>query len=221
MATETISLTPELTQYLRSVSVREPAALTRLREDTAKLARGSMQIPPEQGQFLRLLVQMMGVRKAVEAGTFTGYSSTCIALGMRAGGQLVCCDVSEEWTRRAREAWREAGVEDRIDLRIGPAMATLDALIAGGGAGTYDFAFLDADRPNNRNYIERVHVLLRPHGLCVIDNVLWKGRVIDPAWDDEDTTAVREFNAALYDDSRFSVSMLPVGDGITLAMKRS
>lgn len=219
MATDTIQLTPELAVYMRSVSVQEPAVLTRLREDTAKLERGSMQIPPEQGQFLRVLVHLLGVRRALEVGTFTGYSSTCIALGMPADGRLTCCDVSEEWTQRAREAWREAGVSERIDLRIGPALDTLDRMIEGGESGTLDFVFLDADRPNNRRYIERAYVLLRPRGVCLIDNVLWKGRVIDPAWDDADTQAVREFNANLYADPRFSVSMLPLGDGITLAMK--
>ncbi len=213
-------LTPELAGYLRNVSLQEPAVLTRLREDTAKLERGSMQITPEQGQFLQMLVQFGGVRRAVEVGTFTGYSSTCIALGMSADGKLTCCDVSDEWTRRARDAWREAGVEDRIDLRIGPALRTLDELVKS-ESGTFDFAFLDADRPNNRNYIERAHALLRPGGICAVDNVLWKGRVIDSAAEDADTVAVREFNAAMHADERFAICMLPVGDGLTLAMKRT
>ena len=174
MSRDHIQLTPELSDYLRQVSVREPDVLARLREDTAKMEKGAMQITPEQGQFMRLLVRLIGARKAVEIGTFTGYSSTAVALGLPADGRLVCCDVSEEYTARAREAWREAGVESRIELRIGPAVKTLDAMIANGDSATFDFAFIDADKPNYGAYLDRVYKLLRTGGLVVIDNVLWE-----------------------------------------------
>ncbi len=219
MSRDHIQLTPELSDYLRRVSLHEPQVLAKLREDTAKLENGTMQITPEQGQFMRLLVRLIGVRKALEIGTFTGYSSTAVALGLPADGRLICCDVSEEYTARAREAWREAGVESRIELRIGPAVKTLDAMIANGESGTFDFAFIDADKPNYGAYLDRVYRLLRTGGLAVVDNVLWSGRVIDASVNDDGTTAIREFNAKLKDDSRFTVSMLPLGDGVTLAMK--
>lgn len=219
MSNSHIEVTPELDAYLKRVSLREHPALLRLREDTAKLQQGSMQITPELGQFFTLLVRLMNVRRAVEIGTFTGYSATSIALGIPAGGKLICCDASKEWTSRARQAWQETGVEDRVELRLGPAVATLDEMLSAGEAGTFDFAFIDADKANYAAYLERVHVLLRPGGLCVIDNVLWHGRLIDPAFQDADTVAVRAFNEALAKDDRFSISLLPVGDGITLALK--
>lgn len=219
MSISHIEVTPELGEYLRRVSVREPEWLMRLRADTAQLAQGSMQITPELGQFLTLQVRILGVRKAVEIGTFTGYSSTSIALGMDPGGRLICCDVSEQWTNRARQTWREAGVEDRVELRLGPARVTLDSMLSDGERGTFDFAFIDADKTGYLDYLQRVHELLRPGGLCIIDNVLWHGRVIDPAVQDEDTAAVRAFNEALMADDRFAISLLPVGDGITLALK--
>lgn len=219
MSRDHIQLTPELSEYLRQVSLHEPEVLARLREETAKLEEGAMQITPEQGQFMRLLVRLIGVHKALEIGTFTGYSSTAVALGLPADGRLICCDVSEEYTARAREAWREAGVESRIELRIGPAVKTLDGLLANGDAGTFDFAFIDADKPNYGAYLDRVYQLLRTGGLVVIDNVLWSGRVIDPAVNDEGTTAIRDFNTKLKHDPRFTASMLPLGDGVTLAMK--
>jgi len=219
MSRDHIQLTPELSDYLRQVSLHEPEVLAKLREDTAKLENGAMQITPEQGQFMRLLVRLLCVRKALEIGTFTGYSSTAVALGLPADGRLICCDVSEEYTARAREAWREAGVESRIELRIGPAVKTLDAMIANGDSGTFDFAFIDADKPNYGAYLDRVYKLLRTGGLALVDNVLWSGRVIDPAVNDDGTTAIREFNTNLKDDPRFAISMLPLGDGVTLAMK--
>lgn len=219
MSRDHIQLTPELSDYLRRVSLHEPDVLARLREDTAKMENGEMQITPEQGQFMRLLVRLLRVRKALEIGTFTGYSSTAVALGLPADGRLICCDVSEEYTARAREAWREAGVESRIELRIGPAVQTLEAMIANGDSGTFDFAFIDADKPNYGAYLDRVYKLLRTGGLALIDNVLWSGRVIDPGVNDVGTTAIRQFNTKLKDDPRFTVSMLPLGDGVTLAMK--
>jgi O-methyltransferase len=219
MSNSHIEVTPELDRYLKRVSLREHPALLRLREDTAQLQHGSMQITPELGQFFTLLVRLMSVRRAVEIGTFTGYSATSIALGLAADGKLICCDASEEWTNRARQAWLETGVADRVELRLGPAVNTLDAMLARGESGTFDFAFIDADKTNYGAYLERVHALLRPGGLCVIDNVLWHGRLVDPDFQDPDTVAVRAFNEALAGDDRFSISLLPVGDGITLALK--
>lgn len=219
MSSTHIQVSEELAQYLRDVSLHEPDVLRRLREETSRMEHGRMQITPEQGQFMRLLVRLTGTRKALEIGTFTGYSSTLVALGLPEDGRLICCDRSEEWTSMARAAWREAGVESRIDLHIGPALETLDRLIAGGESGTFDFAFIDADKPNYSNYLDRAHTLLRTGGVAGIDNVLWHGRVLDSSDNNPDTVSIREFNRKLSTDSRFSISMLPIGDGLTLAMK--
>ena len=214
-----IHLTDDLASYLRDISLREPDALRRLREETAQLPKGSMQITPEQGQFMRLLVQLMNVRKALEVGVFTGYSSSSVALGLPAEGRLVACDISAEWTSIARRYWRELGVENRIDLRLGPALQTLRDLISAGEGGTFDFAFIDADKQTYEEYFECALVLLRQGGLVGIDNVLWHGRVIDSSLNDEETVAVRRFNKKLANDSRVTISTLPIGDGLTLAMK--
>jgi predicted O-methyltransferase YrrM len=214
-----IQLTETLAEYLRQISLREPDVLRRLRDETAKLPHGGMQITPEQGQFMRLLVKLIGARKTFEVGVFTGYSSTSVALGLPADGRLIACDVSAEWTTIARRYWREAGVESRIDLRLGPALPTLNKLVADGEAGTFDFAFIDADKPTYRDYYERALVLVRIGGLIAIDNVLWSGRVTDPAYTDPDTQAIREFNTIVAADSRVMVSMLPIGDGLTLVLK--
>ncbi|MCH7692463.1 MAG: class I SAM-dependent methyltransferase [Proteobacteria bacterium] len=220
MANRTITLSDGLYDYLLDVSLREPDVLRRLREETAKIPAAAMQIAPEQGQFMALLVELMGARKAIEVGTFTGYSSLSVALALPPGGRLVACDVNEEWTDVARRYWAEAGVADRIDLRLGPALETLDGLIGEGEAGTFDFAFIDADKAGYDAYYERILTLLRPGGLVSVDNVLWNGRVIDTAKQDADTRAIRAFNEKIHADPRVSLSLVPIGDGLTLARKR-
>ena len=212
-------LDPQLYDYILETSLREPEVLTRLREETARMPRARMQVAPDQGQFLGLLVRLIGARRIVEVGTFTGYSSTAMALALPADGKLVACDVSEEFTAVARRYWTEAGVADRIELRLAPAVDTLDALIAAGGAGSFDMAFIDADKTNYANYYERCLTLLRPGGLVAVDNVLWDGAVVDPADTGEDTLAIRAFNTAMKTDSRVVQSMLSIADGLTLAVK--
>lgn len=206
--------------YLASVSVREPAVLRRLREETASHPRATMQITPDQGQFMALLMQLMGARRTLEVGVFTGYSSLAVALALPAGGQIVACDVSDEYTSIARRYWKEAGVEHMIDLQLRPALETLHRLLGDGGGGTFDFAFIDADKANYEGYYESALELLRPGGLIMIDNVLWSGRVADPAENDPDTAAIRSLNEKLHADSRVTLSMLSIGDGVTLALKR-
>ena len=212
-------MTDRLAEYVREVTLREPDTLRRLREETEHHPQASCQIAPEQGQFLHLLVRLMGARKALEVGVFMGYSSTWVALALPADGKLVACDVSEQYTALARGTWRAAGVESRIDLRLAPALETLDALIAEGHAGTFDFAFIDADKPNYSNYYERALELLRPGGLIAVDNVLWKGKVADPEQQDEDTATIRAFNRQLQQDHRVALAMATMGDGLTLACK--
>ncbi|MCU1266469.1 MAG: O-methyltransferase, family 3 [Acidobacteria bacterium] len=207
-------------QYLVDVSVREPEVATRLREETQKMAQAQMQISPDQGQFMQLLVQLLRAQKTLEIGVFTGYSSLWVAWGLPDDGRIIACDVSEEYTAVARRYWKEAGVDRKIDLRLAPALATLDELIKAGDEGTFDFAFIDADKTNYENYYERALVLLRVGGLIAIDNTIWSGRVADPNAQDEDTVAIRRLNEKLYHDERVALSMLTVGDGLTLAMKR-
>jgi len=211
---------PELAAYIRSVSLREPDLLRRLREETAPRADASMQLSPEQGQFLGMLVRMTGATQALEVGVFTGISSLHVALAMPAEGRLVACDVNAETTAVARRYWSEAGVADKIDLRIAPALETLDALLHDGAEESFDFAFVDADKENYQHYYERVLKLLRPGGLAAFDNVLWHGTVIDDAVQDKDTRAIREFNARLHVDDRVWLSLVAIGDGLTLALKR-
>ncbi len=220
MSTRLLRMDETLADYVRSVSVREPDLFRRLREETAAFPKAHMQITPEQGQFFGLLIRLMGARRALEVGVFTGYSSLAIALALPEDGRLVACDISDECTRVARRYWREAGVEAKIELRLAPAVETLDALIASGAASSFDFVFIDADKPNYANYYERALTLLRPGGLVALDNVLWSGRVADPAENDPDTVALRAFNRSLHDDQRVLLSLLPVSDGITLALKR-
>jgi predicted O-methyltransferase YrrM len=212
-------ITDEMADYIRQVALREPEALRQQREATDLHPQASMQTSPEQGQFLHLLARVAGAKKTLEVGVFLGYSSTWVALALPAGGKVVACDRSEEFTAQARRLWREAGVEDKIDLRLGPALATLDALIAEGNAGSFDFGFIDADKVNYANYYERALVLVRPGGLIAIDNVLWDGKVIDPGKTDGDTEAIRAFNRKLHADERVSLSLVPLGDGLTLACK--
>lgn len=220
MSNRSISLTDSLYQYLLEVSLREPDLLLRLREETAADPSARMQISPEQGQFMALLARLTGARRCIEIGVFTGYSSLCVATALPEDGRIVACDVSEHWTSIARRYWAEAGVAGKIDLRLAPAVETLDALIAGGEAGSYDFAFIDADKEGYLAYYERALVLLRAGGLVVADNTLWSGRVADPEVADEDTVAIRHFNEHLHRDARVDLSLVPIGDGLTLARKK-
>jgi len=220
LSARSIHLTDKLYDYLLAVSLRDDKLLRRLRRETERMPMGGMQIAREQGQFMGLLVELMGAKKALEVGTFTGYSSLCVARALPADGRLVCCDVSEAFTRVARDYWREAGVAAKVTLELGPALRTLDRLIAGGSAGSFDFAFIDADKPNYRNYYERCLELVRPGGLIAVDNVLWGGRVADARQKDADTKAIRAFNKRLKGDRRILLSMLPLGDGLSLALKR-
>ncbi len=220
MSTRTLSLDDRLYEYLLQASLREPPVLARLRAETAALPMARMQISPEQGQFMALLVRLTGARRCLEIGTFTGYSALACALALPGDGRLVTLDISEEWTAIARRYWREAGVEGRIELRLGEAGATLAALGESALAGTFDFAFIDADKHAYAEYVERSAALLRPGGLIVIDNTLWGGRVVDTADHEPDTVAIRALNRALRDDERFDLSLLPVGDGLTLLRKR-
>jgi predicted O-methyltransferase YrrM len=217
---EDLTITGELWNYIRQVTLREPPLLQRLREETASSPQAMMQISPDQGQFMALLIHLLDARRTLEIGVFTGYSSLSVALALPDDGRVIACDINEEWTSIARRYWREAGVEKKIDLRLRPALETLDDLIAAGEGGRFDFAFIDADKGNYANYFERALVLVRPGGLIAIDNVLWYGRVIDPAFEDADTRAIRAFNGKLHTDERVWVSMLPVRDGLTLALKK-
>ncbi len=210
----------DIHNYILSVTLREPELLQRLREETASHPLSRMQIAPEQGQFMALLVQMLGAKKTLEIGVFTGYSSLSVALALPPDGKIVACDVSEDWTNVARRYWKEAGVEHKIDLHLAPAVETLSQLLADGEAGTFDFAFLDADKDNYDTYYELLLPLLRPGGTIAIDNVLWSGRVIDSEVNDADTVALKELNQKLHHDERISLSMLPIADGLTLAVKR-
>lgn len=220
MSNASLGLPDELNEYLRRVGVREHPLLARLREETAALPQHGMQIAPEQGALMAMLVQLMGARRCVEVGTFTGYSSLAVALALPDDGHITCFDVSEEWTAVARRYWAEAGVADRIELRLGPGVAGLDGLLAEGAAGTIDFAFVDADKTSYPLYHERLVELLRPGGLVAYDNVLWGGAVVDPAEDDDDVRAIRAVNETIAADERVSVSMIPIADGLTLARKR-
>ncbi len=224
MASHRTEIDDRLYDYLLATSLREPEVLRRLREETAGMPGAGMQIGPEQGQFMALLVELIGARRTLEIGTFTGYSALVVALALPPEGRVVACDVSEEYTAVARRYWAEAGVADKIDLHLAPAIETLDRLIApdpgGGQAGSFDFAFIDADKANYDAYFERVLTLLRPGGLVAIDNVLWDGKVIEVASEDPDTRAIQALNAKLSGDDRVTISLLPLGDGLTLARKR-
>jgi caffeoyl-CoA O-methyltransferase len=207
-------------RYLLEHSLREPAVCAELREATASHPHAGMQISPEQGQLMALLVQAIGAKRAIEIGTFTGYSALWVAMALPADGRLVCCDVNEEWTAIGQRFWAKAGVAPKIDLRIAPALETLDRLLAAGGAGAYDFAFIDADKTGYDAYYERCLQCLRRGGLIAIDNVLWGGSVADPKRRSADTLALRALNRKIHRDERVAMSMLPVGDGVTLALKR-
>jgi caffeoyl-CoA O-methyltransferase len=216
----TLGLPEELHAYLLDVGVREPDLLRQLREETAAMPEHDMQIAPEQGALMALLVELTGARRCLEVGTFTGYSSLSVALALPADGRLVCCDISREWTDIARRYWAQAGVADKIELRLGPALDTLDAMVIEGLAETFDFAFLDADKDNYPAYADRILTLLRRGGLMAIDNVFWGGEVAQPEVDNVSVRGIRELNRMLASDERVSLSMVPIADGLTLARKR-
>ncbi len=220
MSSRTLELTDRLYEYLLETSLREPPLLAELRAETAKLPMSVMQISPEQGQFMAFLVEAIGARRTIEVGTFTGYSALCVALALPADGTVIACDVSEEYTAVARRYWSRAGVADKIDLRLAPALDTLGRLVAEGGAGGFDFAFIDADKREYDRYYEATLELLRRGGVMCIDNVLWGGAVADPAKQDDDTRAIRALNEKLRGDARVSLSLIPIGAGLTLLRKR-
>ena len=220
MTRRTSHLSEELYAYLLDISLRELPVMRRLREETASMEQANMQIGPEQGQFMALLVELIGARSVLEIGTFTGYSALAMAVALPENGVLVACDVSEEWTAIGRRYWEEAGVAHKIELRLAPALETLDALLAEGNAETFDFAFIDADKEGYDAYYERALELVRLGGLIALDNTLWDGKVADPAATDVDTEAIRAINAKLVLDERVTLSLIPVGDGLTLARKR-
>ena len=215
-----VQLTDTLYRYLVDHSVREPDVLRELREETAALPMAGMQIGADQGQFMALLTKLTGARRCLEIGVFTGYSSISVALALPRDGKILACDVSEEWTAIARRYWKKAGVDSKIELRLGPAVETLDGLLAKGEAGKFDFAFIDADKGNYLAYYERVLKLLRPGGLIALDNTLWSGDVANPENQKPDTVALRALNDALHRDERIDLALLPIGDGVSLARKR-
>jgi predicted O-methyltransferase YrrM len=215
MARGAIELPEKLAQYVLRVGARETAAQRGLRVRTRRVPMSGMQIGADQAALMQLLVRAIGARRCIEIGTYTGYSALAVALALPRGGKLVCCDISEEWTAIGRPFWKRAGVEKKIDLRIGPALATLKTL-----KGRFDFAFIDADKANYASYYERCLKLLRPGGLIAIDNTLWYGRPLDRRDQSEDTRAIRAFNAKLWRDRRVHLSLVPIGDGLTLALKR-
>ena len=207
-------LPEKVARYIHEHSVREPLVLRELREATKAVPMSGMQIGADQGQFLQLLVQAIGARRCLEIGTYTGYSALAVALALPEDGRLVCCDISEEWTAVGKPFWKKAGVDKKIDLRIGPALQTLKGL-----KGPFDFVFIDADKPNYLKYYEACLPLVRKNGIIAIDNTLWSGAVADPSQKDADTVALRQFNDVLHGDQRVALSMLPLGDGVTLALK--
>ncbi|HTN26322.1 MAG TPA: class I SAM-dependent methyltransferase [Burkholderiales bacterium] len=207
-------------EYLVAHAVRETAVQRALRAATRGIPGAGMQIAPEQGALMQVLVRLIGAKRYLEIGTFTGYSALCVALAMPASGRLVCCDLSDEWTSIARKFWRKARVASKIRLRLAPALETLDALLREGEAGRYDLAFIDADKGNYLGYFERCMRLVRRGGVIAIDNTLWGGRVVDPSRQDGDTRAIRAFNRRLHRDRRIEVALVPIGDGLTLAYKR-
>jgi len=222
MSDTTLNLTPPLYTWLKTHSLREPELLKQLRYETHSRFSDffPMQISAEQGQFMRLLIELLDAKKTLDIGTFTGYSALSVALSLPKDGTVIACDLSEEWTDLARQFWKKAGVEDKIHLHLAPASDTLDKLLQAGQANTFDFAFIDADKENYSLYYEKSLSLLRKGGLIAIDNVLWGGRVADPAVSDRDTVAIRKLDMAIHNDDRVTISLLPIGDGLMLARKR-
>ena len=217
MSSRTIALDDRLYSYLLEVTVPESATQKQLRATTQAMTQGGMQISPEQGRFMAFLVGALGVRRALEIGTFTGYSALCVAQALPTDGKLICCDVSAEWTAVGQQAWRDAGVADRVELHVGPAVDTLATLRGQGLEGQFDFAFIDADKPNYDAYYEHCLVLVRQGGIIAVDNVLWSGAVADPANQSESTMALKALNKKIFSDPRVDAVMLPIGDGLTLA----
>ncbi|MFP3875010.1 MAG: class I SAM-dependent methyltransferase [Thiohalophilus sp.] len=220
MSNRTLNLNDTVYNYLLEHSLRESPLLKQLREETATLEMARMQISPEQGQFLNLLVKLLGARQVIEIGVFTGYSALCMAEALPADGRLVACDINREWTDMAQRYWKEADVHKKVELLLAPADKTLQKLIDNGNANSFDFAFIDADKSNYLTYYEQCLKLIRKGGVIAIDNTLWNGDVADPAVNDGDTQAIRELNDALHSDSRVDISLLPIGDGLSLALKR-
>ena len=220
MSNKTLFLTEPLYQYLRASSLREPEILKRLREETSRNPMAGMQISPEQGQFMSLLVKLMGAGRALEVGVFTGYSSLCVAMALPPHGKLIACDINKEWTAVAQRYWREAGLASIVELRLAPAIETMDRLLAQQEAGKFDFIFIDADKKNYDGYYERALTLLRPGGLMAIDNVFWGGKVADSGSHDPDTRAIQILDEKIGKDPRVDLAMIPIGDGLTLARKR-
>jgi predicted O-methyltransferase YrrM len=220
MSNKTIGLDDRLRDYLLSVSVKEPEILTQLRQETAQNPMGRMQIAPEQGQFMAFLIKLINAKKTLEIGVFTGYSSLITAIALPEDGKLIACDIDENYTQIARKYWEKAGVKDKITLHIAPALETLDQLLTQGERETFDFAFIDADKRNYPNYYEKCLQLVRKGGLILIDNVLWYGKVADQEIKDKQTQAIRDFNTKLYHDDRINLSLIPIADGLTLAMKK-
>jgi predicted O-methyltransferase YrrM len=219
MSNKTICITEELYEYMLSVSLREPAVLHELRRETALDEHANMQISPEQGQFMALLVRLLGARKTLDIGVYTGYSSLCIGLALPRDGRVIACDLNPEWTDTAKRYWRKAGVADKIKLRLAPAQQTLEGLLAEKAAAAFDFAFIDADKKNYDMYYEYCLELIRPGGLIAIDNVLWDGAVADESVNDVDTMAIRSLNNKIHADPRVEISLVPIADGLTLARK--
>lgn len=217
MSFSSLGLSDQLQRYVQEVSLREPEICRRLRQQTLTMPHASMLSSPEQVQLLLLLLKMLDAEEALEVGTFTGYTPLRLTLGIPAL-HMICCDVSEEYSAIARNYWREAGVDDRIDLRLAPAIDTLDSLIESGAAGTFDFVYVDADKISYRDYVDRSLVLVRPGGLIALDNTLWSGAVADPSNTDEDTAALRELNRWLHEQAgqTYDLSLVPIGDGLTL-----
>ena len=220
MSNQTIRLNNELNEYMVAHSVRENEIMRRLRAETGQMAMSGMQIAPEQGQFLRFMVSLIGAKRTIEVGTFTGYSALCVASTLPEDGHVFACDVSEEWTEIGRRYWDEAGVANKITLTIAPATQTLQSFIDQGQQGTFDFAFIDADKSNYDTYYEQCLQLLRVGGLIAVDNVLWAGAIVDESIQDTDTVALRVLNKKLHTDERVDISLVPIGDGITLLRKR-
>ncbi len=220
MSTRSMSLSPDIYAYLQEHSVREPVVLESLRRVTADMPGAEMQISPEQGQFMALLLRLVGARRCIELGTYTGYSSLAMALALPAGGRIVTCDVSEEWTRVARRFWHEAGVDSRIELRLKPGLETLDELERSEGRHSFDFAFVDADKPNYIAYYEKLLTLIRPGGLIAVDNTLYVAGTYIVHSDTAITRALRAFNDHVHHDNRVDLSMVPIGEGLTLLRVR-
>lgn len=220
MTNRSLSLDDRLYDYLLAVSLREPEILAELRRETATHPMSMMQIAPEQGQFMALLVQLIGAKKTLEVGVFTGYSALVVALALPLDGKVVACDVSEDYTSIARRYWEKAGIAHKIDLRIAPAIETLNQLIASGHINTFDFAFIDADKSSYDQYYEQALQLIRPGGLIIIDNVLWSGAVADPTVTDNRTEKIRSLNQKLHQDERVTLSLVPIADGLALAVKK-